>query len=282
MKITETIHAFKHSFRLALSENHYVDRFVYSYILSGENVCLIDTGVRGMARLLQNYLSQMNRSPPEISMVALTHAHPDHIGGCLAIKRTSPASFCAHHADRPWIEDVEKQYRERPILNFFELVEGPVPVSRELKEGDTILWDKGKTIRVLETPGHSLGSISFFLEEEGALFTGDAVPAAGTIPIYVDPRVSIQSIHKLKKVSGVKYLFSSWHEPISGDQINTAMDEGIRYIEKIDQIMTDLIKTMPPETSGEELSLRALERMGIKTSKVLPMVRTSFESHRKK
>ena len=282
MKITETIHAFKHHFRLALGENQYADRFVYSYILLGERICLIDTGVWATAPQLQGYLKQIGRSPQEISIVLITHAHPDHIGGCLAIKKTSSASFHAHPADKPWIEDVEKQYRERPILNFFELVEGPVAVSQELKEGDTVSWDNGKTIRVLETPGHSPGSISFFFEEEGALFTGDAVPAVGTIPIYVDPKASIQSIQKLKKISGLKYFFSSWHEPISGNQINIIMDEGIRYIQKIDEIVTDLDKTMPPETSGEELGLRALERLGIKTNKVLPMVRTSFESHRKK
>lgn len=282
MKITDTIHAFKHLFRLALGENQYADRFVYSYILLGEKICLIDAGVRVTAPLLQDYLRQIGRSPNEISIVLLTHAHPDHIGGCLAIKNTSSAFFCAHPADKPWIEDVEKQYRERPVLNFFELVGGPVRVTRELKEGNTVSWEKGKTIKVLETPGHSLGSISFFFEEERALFTGDAVPAAGTIPIYVDPQASIQSIQKLKKVSGVEYLFSSWHEPISGNQINTTMDEGIRYIQKIDEIVTDLGKTMPLETSGEELSLRALERLGIKTNKVLHMVRTSFESHRKK
>jgi glyoxylase-like metal-dependent hydrolase (beta-lactamase superfamily II) len=232
--------------------------------------------------MLQDYLKNLEQSPGQVSLVLLTHAHPDHIGGCLAIKKSSSTSFYAHSADKPWIEDVEKQYRERPVLNFFELVEGPVPVSRDLKEGDTLSWDKGKTIRVLETPGHSLGSISFFFEEEGALFSGDAVPAAGTIPIYVDPRVSVQSIRKLKKVSGVKYLFSSWHEPISENQVQTTMDEGIRYIEKIDEIVADLSRTMPPETTGEELSLRALERLGIKTSRVLPMVRTSFESHLKK
>jgi len=282
MKITETIHVFKHHFRLALGENQYADRFVYSYILVGEKICLIDAGVWGTAPLLLNYLEQIGRSPSEISTVLLTHAHPDHIGGCLAIKKASSASFYAHPADKPWIEDVEKQYRERPILNFFELVEGPVPVTRELKEGNTVSWDKGKTIRVLETPGHSLGSISLFFEEEGGLFTGDAIPASGTIPIYVDPEISIQSIQKLKKVSGVKYLLSSWHEPVFENPITAAMDEGIRYIQKIDEIVTDLIKTMPPETSGEELSLRALERIGIKTSKVLHMVRTSFESHRKK
>jgi hydroxyacylglutathione hydrolase len=282
MKITETIHAFKHQFRLALSENQYADRFVYSYILLGEKICLIDAGVWGTAPQLQGYLKEIGRSSSEISTVLLTHAHPDHIGGCFAINKASSASFYAHPADKPWIEDVEKQYRERPILNFFELVEGPVPVSRELREGDTISWDKGKTIRVLETSGHSLGSISLFFKEERALFTGDAVPAAGTIPIYVDPKLSIQSIQKLAKVPGVKYIFSSWHEPISGDQINTIMDEGIRYIEKVDEIVKDLCKTMPPETSGEELSLRALELLGIKTNKVLPMVKTSFESHRKK
>jgi glyoxylase-like metal-dependent hydrolase (beta-lactamase superfamily II) len=282
MKVTETIHAFKHHFRLALGENQYADRFVYSYILLGEKICLIDAGVRGTASQLQGYLKQVGRSPQEISIVLITHAHPDHIGGCLAIKKASSATFCAHPADKPWIEDVERQYRERPILNFFELVEGPVPVNRELREGNTLSWEKGKTIRVLETPGHSLGSISFFFEEEGALFTGDAVPAGGTIPIYVDPKASIQSIQKLAKVAGVKHMFSSWHEPISGNQVRTMMEEGIRYIEKIDEIVAGLSRMMPPETTGEELSLKALERLGIKTSRVLPMVKTSFESHRKK
>jgi hydroxyacylglutathione hydrolase len=282
MKITEAIHAFKHHFRLALGENHYVDRFVYSYILLGEKICLIDAGVWTTASQFQGYLNQIGRSPKEIAVVLLTHAHPDHIGGCLAIKKASSALFYAHPADKPWIENVERQYQERPILNFFELVEGPVLVNRELREGDTVSWDKGKTIRILETPGHSPGSIAFFYEEEGGLFTGDAVPAVGTLPIYVDPQASIESIRKLQKLSHAKHLLSSWHEPISQNQIRTIMEEGIRYIQKIDAIVVDLSKTMPPEASGEELSLRALERLGIKTNKVLPMVRTTFESHRKK
>ena len=104
----------------------------------------------------------------------------------------------------------------------------------------------------------------------------------GTFPIYVDPQTSIESIRKLQKLSLAKHLLSSWHEPMSGDQVQATMEEGIRYIQKIDEIVTDLSKTMPPETSGAELSLRALERLGIKTNKVLAMVRTTFESHRKK
>jgi glyoxylase-like metal-dependent hydrolase (beta-lactamase superfamily II) len=288
MKITETIHAFKHPFRLKVGEGQYVDRFVYSYILLGKSICLIDAGVWATAPLLLGYLKQAGRSAEEISMVPLTHAHPDHIGGCVAIQNASKAPFYAHAGEKPWIEDIETQYRERPIPNFFELVEGPVPVKQELKEGDTLTWDegvkgdKGKTIRVLETPGHSVGSLSFFFEEEGALFTGDAVPAPGNLPIYSDFQSSVRSIQKLKGVSGVKHLFSAWQDPISGSQIRTTLEEGIGYFEKIDAIVADLCRMLPPETTGEELSLRALERMGIKVNKVLPMIRTSFESHRKK
>jgi glyoxylase-like metal-dependent hydrolase (beta-lactamase superfamily II) len=282
MKITETVHAIKHPFRLALGEGQYAERSVYSYLLTGERICLIDTGVSSTSLLLQCYLKEIGRSPNEISLVLLTHAHPDHIGGCKAIQRVSSASFYAHPADKPWIENVEKQYQERPIPNFFELVGGSVVVDRELKVDDMVSWDKGKTIRVLETPGHSPGSISFLYEKEGTLFTGDAVPAVGTLPIYVDPRASIESIQKLEKISHVKHLLSSWHEPVSGNQVRAIMEEGIHYIQKIDEIVGELSRTMPPVTSSEELSLRALERLGIKTNKVLPMVRTSFESHRKK
>lgn len=115
MKITETIHTFKHQFRLALSENYYVDRFVYSYILLGKDICLIDAGVRGMTPLLQNYMKQINRSPGEISVVALTHAHPDHIGGCLAIKKTSSASTERNNGmsrDEKGMEDTGNHFQE--------------------------------------------------------------------------------------------------------------------------------------------------------------------------
>ncbi len=281
MKVTETIHAVKHPFKLAVGEGRTVDRFVYSYILLGKKICLIDTGVSGTSGQLGAHLKELGRSVKEVSFVLLTHSHPDHIGGCLTLKKNSSASFGAHAAERNWVEDVEKQYRERPILNFFELVGGPVRVDRALKEGDVIEWDKGKTLRVLETPGHSPGSVSFHSGEEGALFSGDAVPAADTLPIYVNPRECIESIKKLQKVPGISHLLSSWHDPLKGDAIPPVMEEAIRYIERIDEIMVDLEKTMG-SASLEELSLRALERLGIKVPKVPHLVMTSLGSHLRK
>ncbi|MBA4423338.1 MAG: MBL fold metallo-hydrolase [Syntrophus sp. (in: bacteria)] len=278
MKITESIHALRHSFRLALGGDHYVDRFVYSYLIAGKTICLVDTGVFATAPLILDYVRGLGRKPEEISMILLTHAHPDHIGGCAPIKKSAPALVAIHPAEKHWVEDIEKQYRERPIPNLFDLVRESVPADLELIDGETVPWEEGKTIRIIDTPGHSPGSVSFFFEEEGALFSGDSVPSAGTIPIYVDPVASVASVQKLKKLSNVQYLLSSWHEPIAGKRIEEAMDEGYGYIMKIDAIVED-IHRKGPLLSLEVLSLLALERLGLKVPKVLFMVETTFRGH---
>lgn len=279
MKITDTIHAIRHPFRLLLEEGRYVERFVYSYLIVGEKICLVDAGVAATAPLILDAIKELGRSPQEISLILLTHAHPDHIGGCAPIRKLANATIAVHPTDKSWVEDVALQYRERPIPNLFELVPEGAPVDRALADGERILWEEGKTIRVIATPGHSPGSVSFLLEEEGALFSGDAIPAAGQIPIYTDPAASVGSVEKLRRLSGVKILFSSWHEPITGEGIAETMDEGGRYIGRIDALVRE-IHEEEPHISGAALSLRALERLGIKVPKVLFMVEASFNSHR--
>ena len=278
MQITESIHAIRHPFRLALGDGRYVDRFVYSYLIVGKTICLVDTGVYTTAPLILDYVRSLGRTPEEISLILLTHAHPDHIGGCAPIKKNAPAPVAVHRTEKHWVEDIERQYRERPIPNLFDLAGEGVPVERELIDGQLVPWEEGKTIRIIETPGHSPGSVSFFFEEEGALFSGDSVPSAGTIPIYVDPAASIMSVQKLKGLNNVKYLLSSWHEPILGDRIAEVMDEGCAYIRRIDAIVEE-IHRKGPLLSPEALSLLALERLGIKVPKVLFMIEATFRGH---
>ena len=278
MKITDSIHAIRHPFRLHLGEGRYAERFVYSYLIAGKTICLIDTGVATTVPLILDAIKDLGRSPRDISLILLTHAHPDHIGGCAPIRKLTPVPVAVHATEKRWVEDVELQYRERPVPNLFELVPEGVPVDRVLTDGETISWEDGKTVRVIATPGHSLGSVSFFFEEEGALFSGDSIPAAGHIPIYSDPVALLASIEKLKRLSDVRVLFSSWHEPIVGERIGETMDEGRRYIGRVDALVRE-IDAQEPSLSGEELSRRALERLGIKMPSILPMVEASFKSH---
>jgi hypothetical protein len=67
--------------------------------------------------------------------------------------------------------------------------------------------------RVICTPGHSKCSLSLLCEEEGILFTGDAIPQADDLPIYDNAARVVESIRRLKQIKGVKALLSSWRKP---------------------------------------------------------------------
>ena len=199
MQVTPSIHAIRHTFSIPLGSGVALDRFVYSFLVYGDQITLIDTGVAGCEKDIFDYIRSTGRDPSEIALIILTHSHPDHIGAARAIKQLTGCSIAAHPAERAWIEDVDLQNRERPVPGFATLVGGSVSVDHELADGDTVEPDekRGSEILVFHTPGHSKGSISLFLHSEGALFCGDAVPVAGDIPIYEDAAASALSVNSV-------------------------------------------------------------------------------------
>ena len=62
-------------------------------------------------------------------------------------------SIFAHDGERAWIEDVDKQFRERPVPGFHDLVSGPVKVDSILAEGDILELEQGLALSVYHTPG---------------------------------------------------------------------------------------------------------------------------------
>lgn len=232
MQVSKSVHAIKIPFKLQVSPGKTLDRSVYTYLIYGKQICLIDSGVSGSTDLIFNYIRETGRDPNEIAMVVFTHAHADHIGGAVAVQKSTRYKIAAHIDDVPWVEDIELQFRERPTPSFHSIVGGSVKVDLVLRDGDLDLGD-GSTIKVIHTPGHSRGHIALLYEEEGVLFSGDSVPLQGDIPIYEDVISSIKSIKKLRNLEGVKVLLSSWDEPRYGDQIYEILDKGIKYIQDI-------------------------------------------------
>ncbi len=124
MQITPAIHALRHPFQVPVAPGITLDRFVYSYLIAGETITLIDTGVAGSETRIFEYIQSIGRNPSEISLIVLTHSHPDHIGAARAIREATGCSVAAHPAERSWIEDVERQNQERPVPGFATLVGG--------------------------------------------------------------------------------------------------------------------------------------------------------------
>ena len=50
MQVTESIHALKVPFKLRIGPDKTVDRFVFAYLIFGDPICLIDSGVAGFKR----------------------------------------------------------------------------------------------------------------------------------------------------------------------------------------------------------------------------------------
>jgi hydroxyacylglutathione hydrolase len=279
MQVTPAIHALRHPFQVTVAPGIALDRFVYSYLIAGETITLIDTGVAGRETPIFDYIRAIGRDPSEISLIVLTHSHPDHIGAARAIREATGCSVAAHPAERAWIEDVERQNRERPVPGFATLVGGPVPIDYELDRGDTIDTDgTGEyEIEVMHTPGHSAGSIALFLPGEGALFSGDAIPVAGDLPVYDDALGSVRSIRLLRSVRGIRVLLSAWDEPRFGEAAYGQMDRALDYLQKIHDAV--LASAGDGESDPMELTRKTVAALGLPPQAVNPLLARTFAAN---
>jgi len=277
MKISEHIHAIKLPFQIPIGPGKIVERFVYVYLIYGTKICLIDTGVASSEKIIFDYIRQTGRDPDEISLIVLSHSHPDHIGSALAIKKATGCSVAAHSSEKAWIEDVELQSRERPVPNFHSLIGGSVDVDRILEDREVLDLGKGISLKVFHTPGHSRGSISILFREDRALFTGDVIPIAGDLPIYEDIFASVMSIRKLKDIGGINVLLSSWGDPQEGSRVYKLMDESLNYLQHIHKTVINAADIDSSSVSPELCGV-VLEKLGLPRITVNPLVARSFES----
>lgn len=137
---------------------------------------LVDAGARFDGPKI---LGQLEGRP--LSAHALTHAHPDHQGASKLVCDTYKVPFWAPDGDSDAAERPEL-IRERQPSNainkiFFKAMAGPGhPVDRRLREGDEVAG-----FRVLDTPGHSAGHVSFWRESDRVLVLGDVLNAMDVI-----------------------------------------------------------------------------------------------------
>ena len=277
MQVTKHIHALRIPFKIPVSPGKMVDRVVYAYLIFGEKITLVDSGVSGSDSVIFDYIKKQGRDPREVSMLILTHSHPDHLGGAKAVKRATGCKIAAHRGEKQWIEDTAKQFRERPVPGFHTLVEGPVMVDRVLEDCDRLEPGEDLRCKVMHTPGHSSGSISLFLEAEKTLISADLFLLPDDLPIYENIADCVASIRRLLKIENAETLLSSWEPPIQGqEKIRERIKESILYMTRIHAAVLEAGSA--GETEIMELCRLVVDKLGLPAFAVNPLVARAFAS----
>ena len=117
--------------------------------------------------------------------IVLTHGHLDHVAAVGLLKaayaaRGYPLAVAIHPADRKFL-GAKAADAHRTSLESLDLIDSaifgddfpPLPKSdTTLKDGARVL---GMDLEVLETPGHTPGSVCLWSAKEGILFSGDTL-----------------------------------------------------------------------------------------------------------
>lgn len=104
--------------------------------------------------------------------IVATHGHFDHILAVLELKLAYKIPFLIHQADLFLLELAQQSAK-----HFLGIEVDPIPKpDKFFKDGDEIKFRTQK-LRVMETPGHTSGSIC--LLGKNVVFTGDTVFAEG-------------------------------------------------------------------------------------------------------
>lgn len=184
-------------------------------VMGSEKTALIDAGMaycgQEMAERTKKELEGRN-----LDYVLLSHTHYDHLGGVPYVRRLWPSlTVCgaAHGAEvlkRPGALQMIRRLSGQAALEYgggefppFE--DWELQIQRTLEDGE-ILSLGDRQIFVLETPGHTNDSLSFFIPQDSVLFPCETIGCylgGGRMdsPVLTSFEDTLASIEKCEKLA---------------------------------------------------------------------------------
>ena len=125
----------------------------YSYIIRDKNTnitgCIDPSVAKDVVNVLQNRGIDLN-------FILNTHHHQDHVGGNQELKEMYNCKIIGCYDDQNRIPGIDIKLKD----------------SEEFNIGESIF-------KVINTPGHTIGHISFYFKDQNFLFCGDTIFSLG-------------------------------------------------------------------------------------------------------
>ena len=183
-------------------------KYVNCYLVkTGENFVLIDTGIAGERKMLEQELSKAGCLPGNLKLVIITHGDTDHSGNGAWLRDTYGAKLVLHPAETLATETGSMTACRGKIPFLARIFLSILKLPKKDRFKADILADEGYDFsafgfkaKVYHTPGHSRGSITI-LTEEGALFCGDLLTNRSTpamTDLIDDLQAANNSVKRLK------------------------------------------------------------------------------------
>ncbi len=165
------------------------------YLYRGEaeqGMTIFEGGVSAMGPVLDEQLRGLGVASDQVRQIVVTHAHPDHVMAVPVFRRMFPNVKVVASEPAAKTLQIEKAVAffgkmDGALTNWLVArgviaedgatnapVGGPIAVDRTVREGDRVDVGQGVAFEVLETPGHSVCSLSFYEPQAGLLIISDA------------------------------------------------------------------------------------------------------------
>lgn len=110
----------------------------------------------------------LNERGFNVSAIYLTHAHFDHIWGANKLAELSGAKIYALEPERVLCEDATVNYSAQVGRAYTVKVDDYISDNDEISVSDI-------SFKVIATPGHTVGSCCYYIENAGFLISGDTL-----------------------------------------------------------------------------------------------------------
>ena len=146
--------------------------------------------------MLRGYLAATEHA--EIGVAAITHHHSDHSGNLKWAREHLKADIAI-------------------ASNATPLLKGRLPKDGVVKfeDGKTLDMGSGVKVQVLATPGHSVDSLCYYIEDEGVLFSGDTLLGSSTTTVG-DLAAYRKTLQRLLELPNLKVICPG-HGPLVHD-----------------------------------------------------------------